>query len=755
MGKPHYGVESFNSIIPQFHDFAINEKRLSMNQFKVSGFLCAALAVAVATTAVGQEVENETEALGKVRAEDREGTQFVIEGDDWIPLKYIKTPASGGVLDFSTQPYLHRPAGKFGRVVAKNGHFEFENLPGVPQRFYGVNLCNDANFPDHKTAVELAERLSRMGYNCVRFHHHDRMLARGKGPELDADAVERLDYFVAELIKRGIYIESDIHVGRGRMLDWKDLGVEEPSKPWRMLYEVKTLFTLHPPAFSNWCAFARSWLTHRNPYTGRTYAEEPCWTGMSLINEGRYVFPFEQTRELAPFKKAWRDWISARRAEDPSCYPGIPVSDRYPEVKYADMQNCTLPQVCCDFAADMQRGFLNRARSFLVGKLGFKAPLSNENNAPDNVAISLARSDSFDYVEVHSYGGGQGRVEKPSKICRVMNRNVFLPAHDNVTDCSWRRLVDKPFSITETSYGQPNPHRAGGYAKLGALAAFQDWGSIFHFAYAHGLKNFPEGEFGGGTRFDIQQDPVKALADKIPFLLFLRRDLKPAPEGVALVLDEEALHPKSGVGAGSVPAWGTNFMWRCRVGSVAPGHPARGMRTIPHQKGFDKVEPPFSLAPCEELTLDEELGVLKVDTPRTVVGVLSGGRFDTPRVRCILGNNMATVVATAVDGKTLERSGRILFMVLGDVQRLGEVYANESRTVMLKRGSNGKTVVRRMKVPVMLRLENPSAYEVYAVDTSGARLGKVKTEVKGNRLMFMANTEFAPGTGVVAWEIVK
>ena len=521
------------------------------------------------------------------------------------------------------------------------------------------------------------------------------------------------------------------------------------------LTEAKMLFTLHPPAFSNWCAFARSWLTHRNPYTGRTYAEEPCWTGMSLINEGRYVFPFEQTRELVPFKKAWRDWISARRAEDPDCYPGIPVSSRYPKVEYADMQNCTLPQVCCDFAADMQRGFLKRVRSFLVGELGFRAPLSNENNASDNVAISLARSDAYDYVEVHAYGGGQGRVEGANKVCRVPNRNVFLPAHDRVTESSWRRIVDKPFSITETSYGQPNPHRAGGYAKLGALAAFQDWGSIFHFAYAHGLKNFPEGAFGGGTRFDIQQDPIKALADKIPFLLFLRRDLQPAPEGVALVLDEAALHPKSGVGAGSMPAWGTNFMWRCRVGSIAPGHVASGVRTIPHQNGFDKADPPFSPAPCKELEFDEALGVLKVDTPRTVVGVLPGGRFDTPRVKCILGDNPATVVAAAVDGKELERSGRILFMVLGDVQRLGEVYANESRTVMLKRGNNGKTVVRRMKAPVMLRLENPSAYAVYAVDTSGSRLGKIRPEVKGNRLMFVANTEFSPGTGVIAWEIVK
>ena len=717
--------------------------------------LLFAMAVAVAcSVGYSQEVENETEALGKVKPEEHEGARFVIEGEDWIPLKYIKMPAAGGVLDFSSQPYIHRPAGRFGRVVARNGHFEFENLPGVPQRFYGVNLCNDANFPDHKTAVEMAERFSRMGYNCVRLHHHDRMLTGGKGPEINPEAAERMDFLVAELIKRGIYIESDLFVSRGK-LDWKDLGVAESSKPWRRNYEAKMLFTLHPPAFSNWCAFARSWLTHKNPYTGRTYAEEPSWTGMSLVNEGRYVFPFEQTKELAPFKKAWHDWISARRAKDPGCYPGIPVSSRYPKVEYADMQNCTLPQVCCDFAADMQRGFLKRARSFLVDELGFRAPLSNENNASDNVAISLARSDAYDYVEVHAYGGGQGRGEGPSKVCRVPNRNVFLPAHDRVTESSWRRLVDKPFSITETSYGQPNPHRAGGYAKLGALAAFQDWGSIFHFAYAHGLKNFPEGAFGGGTRFDIQQDPVKALADRIPFLLFLRRDLKPAPEGVALVLDEAALHPKSGVGAGSMPAWGTNFMWRCRVGSIAPGHAVRGVRTIPHQKGFDKIEPPFVPAPCEEVTLDEDLGVLKVDTPRTVVGVLSGGRFDTPRVKCNLGDNLATVVATAVDGKELERSDRILFMVLGDVQRLGEVFANESRTVMLKRGNNGKTVVRRMKVPVMLRLDDPSAYKVYAVDTSGARLGKVGPEVKGNRLMFMANTEFSPGTGVVAWEIVK
>ena len=76
--------------------------------------LLFAMAVAVAcSVGYSQEVENETEALGKVKPEERTGAQFVIAGDDWVPLKYIKTPAAGGVLDFSSQPYIHRPAGKF------------------------------------------------------------------------------------------------------------------------------------------------------------------------------------------------------------------------------------------------------------------------------------------------------------------------------------------------------------------------------------------------------------------------------------------------------------------------------------------------------------------------------------------------------------------------------------------------------------------------------------------------------------------
>ena len=43
------------------------------------------------------------------------------------------------MLDFSGLCSKREIAGAYGRVIAKGPHFEFEKLPGVKQRFYGVN----------------------------------------------------------------------------------------------------------------------------------------------------------------------------------------------------------------------------------------------------------------------------------------------------------------------------------------------------------------------------------------------------------------------------------------------------------------------------------------------------------------------------------------------------------------------------------------------------------------------------------------
>ncbi len=81
---------------------------------------------------------------GGLSVENR-GPVKIVAGADWVPLVPEPDIVPGSALDFSSLCGRDAPAGKHGRVVARGPHFEFEGMPGVPQRFYGVNLCFTAN----------------------------------------------------------------------------------------------------------------------------------------------------------------------------------------------------------------------------------------------------------------------------------------------------------------------------------------------------------------------------------------------------------------------------------------------------------------------------------------------------------------------------------------------------------------------------------------------------------------------------------
>ena len=198
------------------------------------------------------------------------------EGDDWVRLDYRKHPVAGSALDWSGMGLHDAPAGKYGWLKNVDGHFEFEGLPGVEQRFYGVNLCYDANYPEHEAADMLVERLLRCGYNSVRIHHHDGRWASG------GDAIDRLDYLIARCIGRGLYITTDLYVSRRPQ--YRDIGIDKDGNIGQS--EYKRAVATNDLAFSDWCAFAESFLRHVNPYTGRAYIDEPGLPLVSLVNEG-------------------------------------------------------------------------------------------------------------------------------------------------------------------------------------------------------------------------------------------------------------------------------------------------------------------------------------------------------------------------------------------------------------------------------------------------------------------------------------
>jgi hypothetical protein len=140
-----------------------------------------------------------------------------------IPLEpYNIDWRTGNDTDFDLSGILDKPAGSAGFVRIKDGHFYTPD--GERFRIWGVNVTAGACFPEKKFAPKVAAFLARYGINGVRFHFLDSQWGPEKSifdydttttRKLNPEQLDKLDYFVAELKKQGIYVNFNLNVGRG------------------------------------------------------------------------------------------------------------------------------------------------------------------------------------------------------------------------------------------------------------------------------------------------------------------------------------------------------------------------------------------------------------------------------------------------------------------------------------------------------------------------------------------------------------
>ena len=177
---------------------------------------------------------------------------------------------------------LDRPAGGQGFVAANDGH-----LFVGEQRFriFGVNLAFGASFPTHADAEKVAARMAKFGINCVRFHHMDNQAAPGgiwsaDMMTLDPGQLDKLDYFIAQLKKNGIYADLNLHVSRNY-----------PGMPkWvGMPGYFKGVDNFYPPMIAMQRDYARQLLTHVNAYTKTAYVSEPAVAIIEINNENGLI----------------------------------------------------------------------------------------------------------------------------------------------------------------------------------------------------------------------------------------------------------------------------------------------------------------------------------------------------------------------------------------------------------------------------------------------------------------------------------
>jgi len=174
-------------------------------------------------------------------------------------------------------------------IVIKDGHF-FDRT-GRRVRFVGTDFAAGACFPRKEDAARIAARMRKLGLNCVRLHHMDSAWADPnlfyfsggsygkKTDRLDPRSLDRLDYLIYQFKLHGIYVDVNLHVGRG--FNQAD-GFPDTNRIDDM---GKVVGYFEPGMIERQKLFASQLLTHLNPYTKTKYTEEPAVALIEITNE--------------------------------------------------------------------------------------------------------------------------------------------------------------------------------------------------------------------------------------------------------------------------------------------------------------------------------------------------------------------------------------------------------------------------------------------------------------------------------------
>lgn len=204
-----------------------------------------------------------------------------------------------------------------GFIFIKDGHFK--NKSGRV-RFFGINLTFDSLFPSHEIAEKIAKQIAGLGINIIRIHHIDNKEIWGRNfpacTEFDQEKLEKLDYFISELKKNGIYVNLNLHVS----WNYRKTKINYPeiiNSNYTIRYG-KGIDNFMDELIELQKEYAGNLLNHKNKYTNLLYKDDPVIAMIEINNENSFYkfilsekvlddLPKEITNEL---KIKWQKFLT-------------------------------------------------------------------------------------------------------------------------------------------------------------------------------------------------------------------------------------------------------------------------------------------------------------------------------------------------------------------------------------------------------------------------------------------------------------
>jgi hypothetical protein len=716
------------------------------------------------------------------------------------------------------------PAGLSGRVIInKDGATAFEKEPDKAVKLRSFNLVGFGgwNFmmwnADKKEIEEYAEQIRLRGYNMVRLHLLEKQILGFSGicrgpftklsdvkipqsqEELPVDKafVDRLDYFIAKLKERGIYLYME---GQFTSTGWT------AASPWAVS-EADMEKGFFPTGLyfrddykKNWEAGVSFLLGHVNPYTGMNLADDPVLACFLFFNEQDIQIPF-----LKDFTPHWQKYLSEKYGSIEkltSAWGGKFGTDDFP----APLKSFEdIPQITDKL---LKSGTLagKDAASFLlkitgdmtdwyfatIKKTGYKGLVSMWDMYMRLIDIP-ARA-KMPVVSMHTYHSHPGKRPLSEKDYKQLAQNndalgseVAFPAGSSLADGAYFsrvavcRFFGRPFMITEYSHAGFNQYRHENGLFFGSYAALQGWDCLTPHANTVTLYNVPLHPFS----FESAMHPISRASDLVTAFAWFRGDVKTAKSSVELTVTPEMPLSKN-----SLFAIGSDYGRLSMLTRIGNSYPSETLQPVRDFKPDIKITPKefsgaggsgsFYYAVTEfnskdevikglvkqlrdknildknnitdpgknifqsetgELTLNTEKETLSVSTPRLEGAII---KADIPVSLNSLEIQKCTVPASITvvsldKANELKYSKKLLLIFSTDAVNSGTVFSSEKKNCVIDYGEF-PIVMRTGLLELSLKTGQQSVPDIYALNMDGTREEKVACTVNNGKLILKLDT---------------
>ncbi len=598
---------------------------------------------------------------------------------------------------------LDAPAGKHGFILVQNGHLVRGD--GKRIRFWGVHLTDwsrgSVMLPPKQDAPMWAAILARFGVNCVRLHFLDLASPRGiidssrnDSRAFDPQQLNRLDFLVAELKKRGIYVDLNLNVGRSYKAGD---GITDFDK----IRWGKGLVLFDPRLIELQKEYARQILTHFNPYTKSEYRNEPAVAIVEILNENGLYLGF---RAPTPYydeelTRIYHDWLRRRN---------LPI---LPRLQGGEVASAPRERVVTEMAfyMEMESNFYQDMAAFLRNDLGVKAPITGtaDHSHSSSSYPMLTSLSKLDIVDGHVYWQHPGS--------KVMNTPmVDDPLNSTVVQLSRTAFAGKPYTVSETNHPFPNDYAAEGIPIIAAYGGFQDWDAIFLYTFEP--KRDPAWKPYVGDPFDISLDPVRMTQMATGALTFLRGDVSSARRTIERTYSKDQVLDSRRLRASGQPYFTPGFPPAL---PLIHGSRIKSLDGPPTAK-FDVPDSTPIVSDTNELGWRKGLVTIDSDRTQSLVGFIKVNA--TRNLSADIKTPFAALTLTSLDSNPIQRSGRLLLSAASRAANTGMTW-NDARDRVTNQGGP-PTLIEPVTGSITLRnLQRAKAVSATALDGAGRPIG--------------------------------